>query len=278
MRQRVFEELADLLSSVSIFAWGIADISGLHPLSFEYPKALSILVSYAPEFRIYSETKYYHLLEKVSVQINKATSAISDHLQSVHVKHHCIPQGGQDPRTLLATFPHKLAAVRAGLGWIGKSSLLVTQQCGPRVRLATLLIDFDLPCNDPVTTSKCGECMICVEACPYDCIKGVNWFPGIPRGNLLDAHACSSKREAFRSSIGHKHECGLCLLACPFGNGTGKIITRKPRLTNGSTGSRPSLVFLFSLFVRHDTMLSCVNHELLEKRDKGRRSGIKEGR
>jgi epoxyqueuosine reductase QueG len=237
MSDRVFKKLTDLLSSLSIFAWGIADISGFHPLSAEYPNALSIVVSYVPKFRTYSETKYHHLLETVSVQINAATSAISDYFQSARVRHYCIPQGGQDPKTLLATFPHKLAAVRAGLGWIGKSSLLVTQQCGPRVRLATLLIDFDLPCNKPITISKCGECMICVQACPYDCIKGVNWFPGIPRDNLLDAHTCSSKREAFRSSIGHKHECGLCLLACPFGNATGKIITRNPRLTSGSTGS-----------------------------------------
>ncbi len=124
-------------------------------------------------------------------------------------------------------FPHKLAAIRAGLGWIGKNSLLITKKYGPRVRLATLLVDYDLPYNEPVTTSQCGECKICAEACPYDCINNVNWYPGILRKELFDAHLCSSKREAFRSSIGHKHECGLCLLACPFGNGTGKIITKK---------------------------------------------------
>jgi epoxyqueuosine reductase QueG len=121
----------------------------------------------------------------------------------------------------MATFPHKLAATRAGLGWIGKSSLLVTPRHGPRLNLATLLIDVDLPCGDPVTTSKCGECVDCVDACLYHCILGVNWHPGMPRDDLLDAHLCSAKREAFRSAIGHKHECGLCLLACPFGKEIG---------------------------------------------------------
>jgi len=227
MSNRAFEALTDLLSSLSIFTWGVADISGLHPLSAEYPKALSVLVSYTPAFQIYSEEEYHCLLEAIGVQTDVATSTISDFFQSARVKHHCIPQGGQDPKTLLATFPHKFAAVRAGLGWIGKSSLLVTQQHGPRVRLATLLIDFNLPCSEPVTTSKCGECMICVEACPYDCIKGINWYPGMLRDDLLDAHVCSSKRESFRSTIGHKHECGLCLLACPFGSGTGKTTIKK---------------------------------------------------
>jgi epoxyqueuosine reductase len=223
MSNRTFEALTDLFSSLSIFTWGVADISGLHPLSVEYPKALSVLVSYTPAFQIYSEEEYHRQLETIGVQTDVATSEISNFLQSARIKHRCIPQGGQDPKTLLATFPHKLAAVRAGLGWIGKSSLLVTHQRGPRVRLATLLIDLDLPCSEPVTTSECGECMICVEACPYDCIKGINWYPGMLREDLLDAYVCSSRREAFRSAIGHKHACGLCLLSCPFGNGTGKI-------------------------------------------------------
>jgi epoxyqueuosine reductase QueG len=227
MSNRIFDALSDLLSSLAISAWGVADILGLHSLSAEYSRALSILVSYTPTFQIYSEEEYHHLLEKIGVQTDAATSAISDFFKSVGVRHYRIPQGGQDPETLLAKFPHKLAAVRAGLGWIGKSSLLITPQSGPRIRLATLLIDFDLPCGEPVTASKCGGCMICVEACPYDCIKGINWYPGILRNDLLDAHLCSSEREAYRSTIGHKHECGLCLLACPFGNGTGKITIEK---------------------------------------------------
>jgi epoxyqueuosine reductase len=187
---RAFEALTDLLSSLSISSWGIANISGLHPLSAEYPMALSVLVSYAPAFEIYSEEEYHHLLEATAVQTEAATSTISDLLQSSGIRHCRIPQGGQDPETLLAKFPHKLAAVRAGLGWIGKTSLLITPQYGPRVTLATLLIDSDLPGGEPITESKCGKCMICVEACPYGCIKGVNWYPGVLRNELFDAHLC----------------------------------------------------------------------------------------
>ena len=181
--------------------------------------ALSVLVSYAPTFEVYSEPEYHNLLEKAAVQIDAASSAVSDFLQGARIKHLCIPRGGQDPKTLMATFPHKLAATRGGLGWIGKSSLLVTPQQGPRVRLSTVLIDFDLPSSEPVTSSKCGACMSCVDACPYNCISGKDWSPGILRDDLLDAHLCSSKREAYRSTIGRKDECGLCLLACPVGKG-----------------------------------------------------------
>ncbi len=177
----MFEKLSAFISSLSISEWGVADITGLHTLSNEYPNALSILISYTPEFETYSEKKYHSLLKTISTQTDFATFKISNFFESEGIKHLCVPQGGQDPTTLLAMFPHKLAAVRAGLGWIGKNSLLITDKYGPRVRLATLLVDYNLPHNDPVTASECGECKISFEACPYDCINNVNWYPGILR-------------------------------------------------------------------------------------------------
>lgn len=55
MTHQVLKTLTDLISSLSIHIWGMADISGLHPLASEYPQALSILVSYSPGFRTYSD-------------------------------------------------------------------------------------------------------------------------------------------------------------------------------------------------------------------------------
>ena len=212
-----------MLASLSVPKWGIADITSLQPLAKTYPQALPILVPYQPEFEIYSELAYHHLLKKVGLRIDDAVLEVSKILKTDGLTHFCVPQGGQDPDTLLAKFPHKLAEVCAGLGWIGKCSLLVTRDYGPRVRLATILIDGKLPCSDPVTASECGDCDICINVCPYHCIKGVTWVPGISRKTLFDAHICSAKREAFRKSIGHKHACGLCLLACPLGDGSGKV-------------------------------------------------------
>lgn len=216
MDSRTYAALKDLLSSLPISAWGIADISGLHPLSAEFPRALSILVSYTLPSEVYSEEEYHRLLEENRAGVVAVCGSISGFLRSAGIKHRSILEG-QDPHTLTAVFPSKLAATRAGLGWIGKSSLLITPQYGPRVTLATLLIDSGFPCNEPVAASRCGTCARCVEACPYRCIRGIEWVPGTPRDDLLDAHLCSTEREAYRSTIGHKHECGLCLLVCPFG-------------------------------------------------------------
>jgi len=58
---------------------------------------------------------------------------------------------------------HKMAATRAGLGWIGKTDLLISKDFGPRLRLVTILLDKDPGCvAKPIEKSKCGNCSICV--------------------------------------------------------------------------------------------------------------------
>jgi len=69
MSNRTFEALAALLSSLSVLEWGVADISGLHRMSAEYPKALCFLVPYAPTFKEYSEQQYHELLERTGIQV-----------------------------------------------------------------------------------------------------------------------------------------------------------------------------------------------------------------
>jgi epoxyqueuosine reductase len=211
------EEFKRFAKETSIALWGVGDISGVHPLGREYPRAISFLWAYKVPFVKYSEEGFHELLEKIRPQLEQVITQASQLLTTLGIKHRVVPQGGQDPTTLISLFSHKLAATRAGLGWIGKGSFLVTRQFGPRVRLATILFDADVSCGKPVTSSGCGECQECAKACPYGCIRGVNWYPGIPREDLLDAHQCSKTREGFTETMGRKHECGLCLLACPVG-------------------------------------------------------------
>lgn len=118
-------------------------------------------------------------------------------------------------------FPHKTAAVFAGLGWIGKSSLLITYEYGPRVWLATILTDAPLLKSEPpapgILESKCGECEICVRECPFGAIKGVIWQPGMDRDLLIDVFKCAeNRRKRGMKQYGRTDECGICLAVCPF--------------------------------------------------------------
>ena len=114
-------------------------------------------------------------------------------------------------------YQHKSAAVAAGLGWIGKSALFVSPVHGPRVRLATVLTDAVLPSGAIPMESQCGDCTLCVKACPSGAILGKNYVRGMARDEIFDAEKCSRHMKQTFGHIGRGAVCGLCMRACPYG-------------------------------------------------------------
>ncbi len=82
--------------------------------------------------------------------------------------------------SIAGDFQHKTAANLAGLGFIGKSALFVSDEFGPRVRLATVLTDLKLD-EGKMQPPKCGSCNLCAAACPCGAITGKAWEKGIKR-------------------------------------------------------------------------------------------------
>lgn len=107
-------------------------------------------------------------------------------------------------------------AARAGLGWIGRSSMLLNELYGPWLLLGEILFTKDLPADEPVP-DRCGTCTACVDACPTGALDGEGG---------LDARKCLSywtieHRGAlpatWASAIGHRaFGCDDCLAACPY--------------------------------------------------------------
>ena len=122
-----------------------------------------------------------------------------------------------DPVNIKGDFPHKTAATRAGLGWIGRHCQLVTRRFGPWVRLGTVFTDMALPCKQPLERSFCGRCVRCVDACPSNALKGKTWYPGLPREELLDVRACDQWKKERYFDYHKGHVCGICSAVCPYG-------------------------------------------------------------
>ena len=119
----------------------------------------------------------------------------------------------------LGAISHKAVARMAGLGWQGKSLLLINPYVGPRVRLVTVLTDLELDVDQPLP-NRCGDCHECERACPAGAILGTPFGDGYKdRSDAWNAEACIDqlsnkfeRPEGVTSLI-----CGLCIKACPFG-------------------------------------------------------------
>ena len=129
-----------------------------------------------------------------------------------------------DAENLTSYISHKAVALAAGLGWQGKSLLLVTPQFGPRVRLVTVLTDLDLPSDAPLA-NRCGKCRVCAEACPAGAIRGVNTTSHYAsREEALRFQSCRDKILNEFSKLPHITGgiCGVCVSVCPFGSKGGR--------------------------------------------------------
>lgn len=109
-------------------------------------------------------------------------------------------------------------AKRTGLGWTGKNTLLINPKAGSYFFLAELILDLDLPPDQPMK-DYCGTCRRCIEACPTAAIS--------PKGYLLDASRCISyltielRDEILPDKFRGKMEnwmfgCDVCQEVCPW--------------------------------------------------------------
>ena len=159
------QQIQEQVTSWGIDFYGVADLTPAYETIREqggewiasFPRAISLgirlldpIVNQLPRRseRIYASNYRHHAYDVVSNRLDLAASQLSSIIQSAG--HQALPIPASkivDEERLYAAFSHKLAAHLAGLGWIGKSCLLVTPEAGPRARWATVLTDAPLESN-----------------------------------------------------------------------------------------------------------------------------------
>lgn len=113
-----------------------------------------------------------------------------------------------------APLAEKLLAVEAGLGWIGRQSLLVTPRYGSYVVLGELLLCEPADRYDtPFDGSRCGNCRICVEHCPTGAILPAG---GIDARRCISCHTIERAEGAVPPLDGWIFGCDACQSGCPY--------------------------------------------------------------
>ena len=111
----------------------------------------------------------------------------------------------------------KALAKEAGLGWVGKNSLLIHPRMGSFVFIGELVVDLELEYDEPFGNSLCGSCTRCMDSCPTGAIIAPS---------VLDARKCISyltietKEDIPESLVGNLSNCligcDICQQVCPW--------------------------------------------------------------
>lgn len=127
---------------------------------------------------------------------------------------------------MTTAIPMKTAAVKAGLGYQGKCTLLVNPEIGPRLGLMVVLTSAEVEISEPFTNDLCGDCELCIKACPTNaltpyhidinrCLAYASENPGLISitVDVRDTEEKLIERPTSDSYI----ECSICMQACPIG-------------------------------------------------------------
>ena len=149
----------------------------------------------------------------------------------------------------------RILAKHAGLGWIGKNTLLLNQKMGSWLFLGTILTDLELTPtveNQELPADLCGTCTRCIDACPTEAL--VNPY-------VMDARRCIAYLTIelrgpipmeFREGSGnHVFGCDICQDVCPWNRKSPRTRMEEfqPRRIEGTTESffHPQLEWLLNL-------------------------------
>ncbi len=115
-----------------------------------------------------------------------------------------------------APIAEKQLAVKAGLGWLGKHTNVVSPKFGSMLMLGVVLTEHHFSYDEKITP-MCGNCNRCISACPTNAIDGKNGL-NIPRClSYLNIESKGEIDEAYHESMANKlFGCDDCIASCPY--------------------------------------------------------------
>ncbi|MFX1307745.1 MAG: 4Fe-4S binding protein [Promethearchaeota archaeon] len=203
------ENLRKYIENLDVDIYGIADMKLLTEMETGLPidtkKFLNMFL-----YAIVLGAQYGKLGKKASggktaLFLEEAAFSIMEYLEDKGFRQLIIHTEDEfDPINRKGFMSLKLLAKTAGLGWQGRSLLIISPEYGPLHRLIAILTNLPLQTNQ-VIKNECGDCRKCIEACPRNALTFVA-FEDHPscREDVLDIKTCLGD-----------NGCLVCILSCP---------------------------------------------------------------
>lgn len=159
----------------------------------------------APKISKYAYGMDYHFVIKDKLQ--ELMAFIREHIGEV------------DGRCFVDSAPvmDKAWAQKAGLGWRGKNSNLISKQAGSFFFLAELIIDLELEYDNPFPTDHCGSCTRCIDACPTQAIVAPYTVDGSRCISYLTIELKNEIPLEFKDKMDNwMFGCDVCQDVCPW--------------------------------------------------------------
>ena len=208
--QSVTKKLKEKIHNLGIELVGIADMSTLNNIPFGLPIAPRNLFEKFPYAIVmgaqYGKLDKHSSGDETALYLEKIAYDVMGYLEKNKKQYLVIhPEDEYDPDERMGLVSLKILAKEAGLGWQGRSLLIISPVYGPIHRLIAILTNMKLK-PDKAVTNQCGDCCTCIDKCPTTALK-LNRFDDHPksRKDVLNVRECLGD-----------NDCAVCIKACPF--------------------------------------------------------------
>ena len=206
------ESIKSFIKKLGVDIVGIADMSklvnmqaglkiNLPELFARYPFAIVIGAQYG---KVSKRTSG----EETQLYLQKIAFDVMGYLGKMKMRYLVIHPGDEyDPENRMGLLSLKILAKEAGIGWQGRSLLIVSPKYGPIHRLIAILTNIKLEPDKPIK-NRCNDCTVCVDKCPMKSLT-LCQFENHPksRRDVLDIKSCLGD-----------NGCMVCILKCPYLN------------------------------------------------------------
>lgn len=150
---------------------------------------------------------YFQHYQRVNILLDTVGLILTNAIQDLGYQAVAIPASQLlDWTSQRGHLSHKHVAQTAGIGWIGRNNLLVSERYGARIRLLTVLTNLPLRIGSP-SLQNCGSCRACITVCPAGAIRD--------RREDFDHIRCYEQLKVFSKALRFSHHiCGVCVKAC----------------------------------------------------------------